>query len=101
MSASSEAGRPEARAETPSGVRLSVVLPADLHARPAGAVARRAAGLPGGVYVEAAGRSADAASVLALMALGARAGETVHVRAEGAGAEAAAAAVAELLAAAE
>lgn len=79
-----------------------VVLPVDLHARPAGQVTRAAAAHEAGIWLSVDGRpEVDARSVLAVMALGAVAGERVHVRAAGADADAAAQAVASVLAAAE
>jgi phosphotransferase system HPr (HPr) family protein len=66
-----------------------VVLPADLHARPAGDVTRAAALHDASVRLVVGDREADASSVLAVMGLGATAGQTVSVRGEGAGAQAA------------
>ena len=79
----------------------SVRLPVDLHARPAGQVTRTAASFDARVWLSVADREVDARSVLAVMGLGARAGETVMVRAEGAHAAAVVAAVADVLAVAE
>ncbi|GAA2631248.1 hypothetical protein GCM10010399_74210 [Dactylosporangium fulvum] len=76
---------------------LSVVLPADLHARPAGALVRAAAGFTSTVEVVFDGKQANARSVLAVMGLGARAGATVVVRATGADAAEAARAAASIL----
>lgn len=76
---------------------IEVVLPAALHARPAGAVVRAAAAHPCTVEVRVDGRSADARSALRLMSLGAAAGATVTVHAGGDGARAAAEAVAAVL----
>jgi phosphocarrier protein HPr len=76
---------------------VAVVLPAALHARPAGAVVRTAATFTATVEVLHDGRSANARSALRLMSLGAAAGTTVIVHAEGDDAPAAAAAVAEVL----
>jgi phosphotransferase system HPr (HPr) family protein len=80
---------------------VAVVLPADLHARPAGLLARTAAGFISTLHIDHAGRTATPASVLSVMALGATAGSTVTVRAEGPDAQAAAAALAGVLAAAQ
>jgi phosphotransferase system HPr (HPr) family protein len=78
------------------------VLPADLHARPAGRLATTVGRLKGvTARLEHRGRSAGAASVLALMALGARAGDAVDLIVEGPGAEEAATALARVLAEAE
>jgi phosphocarrier protein HPr len=79
----------------------SVVIPADLHARPAGALVRAAAAFASTVEVIFNGKQASARSVLAIMALGARAGSTVVVRAAGDDADAAAAAVVAVLSASE
>lgn len=79
-----------------------VVLPADLHARPAGQVTRAAGRHDATVWLSVADRDeVDARSVLAVMGLGAVAGQSVRVRGEGADATAAVAAVASALAAAE
>jgi phosphotransferase system HPr (HPr) family protein len=90
MSASPEQG----------GTTVQVLLGADLHARPAGQVAQLAAKFEAAVSLTADGRSADTRSVLAVMGLGARAGETVTVWAEGPDAAQAAAAIAQVLTAA-
>ncbi|MYX99475.1 HPr family phosphocarrier protein [Streptomyces sp. SID486] len=80
---------------------MTVVLPADLHARPAGRVATAAPRFASTVRLAYEGRTAAATSVLALMALGATAGGTVELTAEGPDAPQAAAALAAILAAAE
>jgi phosphotransferase system HPr (HPr) family protein len=85
-----------------SEATIEVVLPADLHARPAGQVTRAAAAYDASTWLSTAGRpEVDARSVLAVMGLGAVAGERVLVRAEGPQAADAVAAVAGVLAAAE
>ena len=85
-----------------SEVAGDVVLPADLHARPAGQVTRAVASLDAAVHLSTTGRpEVDARSVLAVMGLGAVAGETVRVRASGRDAAAAVTAVTAVLAAAE
>ncbi|MEU7874227.1 HPr family phosphocarrier protein [Dactylosporangium sp. NPDC049140] len=61
----------------------SVVLPEDLHARPAGALVRVAARFRSTVEVVFGEKIANARSVLAVMALNATAGSTVLVRADG------------------
>ncbi len=80
---------------------LPVVLPAHLHARPAGALVRAAAGFASTVEIVYGEKTANARGVLGVMGLGALAGETVLVRATGDDAEAAAKAVAEVLRTAE
>jgi phosphotransferase system HPr (HPr) family protein len=88
-------------ATTSSRHETAVVLPADLHARPAGQLARAAAGFTGAVQLEHNGRTVNPSGVLAVMGLGATAGSTVTVRAEGHDAEQAVAALAQILATAE
>jgi phosphotransferase system HPr (HPr) family protein len=83
-------------------VVAEVVLPADLHARPAGQVTRAVGALDAVVHLSAGdGPEVDARSVLAVMGLGAVAGSTVRVRASGNDASAAVTAVSAVLAAAE
>jgi phosphotransferase system HPr (HPr) family protein len=79
---------------------VSVVLTVDLHARPAGQVTRAVSGYDAQVRLVVDDRVADARSVLAVMGLGAVAGQTVTVTGEGSQAEAAVDAVAEVLKAA-
>ncbi|ASO19025.1 PTS hybrid protein [Actinoalloteichus hoggarensis] len=69
----------------PDGGAVEVELRNDvgLHARPAALLARRVAGLDARVTVRYGEREADAASVLALMGLGAGGGATVRVSAVG------------------
>lgn len=92
MSASSDPAGP-----LPVDAVRTMVIPVDLHARPAGRLARAAAGFAATTTVLAGDRSADARSVLAVMALGATAGTPVTVRATGPDATAAADALATLL----
>lgn len=79
----------------------TVVLPADLHARPAGALVRAAAGFTSTVEIAVNGKQASARSVLGVMGLNARAGTPVLVRATGTDAEDAVAALVALLSAYE
>ncbi|MFI5907343.1 HPr family phosphocarrier protein [Dactylosporangium sp. NPDC051541] len=60
-----------------------MVLPEDLHARPAGALVRAAARFGSTVEVVFGSKRANARSVLAVMALNATKGSTVVVRADG------------------
>jgi phosphocarrier protein HPr len=76
----------------------SVVLPVDLHARPAGRFSQEAARHAAQVTVAAGEKEVDARSVLLVMALGATAGTEVTIRATGDDADQAADALAELLA---
>ena len=78
-----------------------VVLAADLHARPAGQVSQLAVGFDAEVELVAGARTARAASVLAVMGLGAQAGQHIEVRASGTDAAQAASAVAAVLGAVE
>ncbi|MEU8135670.1 HPr family phosphocarrier protein [Streptodolium elevatio] len=93
-----EAGRETAAAPGQAGTAAGtgageyaedVVLGADLHMRPAGAVVRTAARYVADVELVACGRVARASSVLEIMGLGARAGTPVTVRGRGTDAEAA------------
>jgi phosphocarrier protein HPr len=86
----------------PGSFEQTVVLPKPLHARPAGQVAQAAAGFAD-TTIELAvnGRSADARSILAVMALGAVAGTAVRVRASGPDPAGAAAAIVAILIATE
>jgi len=81
----------------PPSSEALVQLPPDvaLHARPAGALVRAAMRFAARVTItlESSGRSADARSVLNVMALGATAGATVRLRADGDDAAAAIAAL--------
>jgi phosphotransferase system HPr (HPr) family protein len=62
-----------------------VTLPADvdLHARPAADFVRAAMQFSSDVWVSAGDREANAKSLLAILALGARRGTVLHLRAEG------------------
>jgi phosphotransferase system HPr (HPr) family protein len=88
-------------AATADSRTIAVVLPAHLHARPAGRLAQAAARFSSSVELEHAGRTVNPAGILAVMGLGAVAGTTVTIRASGEDADDAAAALAEILATAE
>ncbi|MCZ0988695.1 HPr family phosphocarrier protein [Streptomyces diastatochromogenes] len=90
-----------ATAATAPTHETAVVLPANLHARPAGQLARAAADFTSAIQLEYADRTVNPTGVLAVMGLGATAGSTVTVRAEGDDAEQAVTALAQILAAAE
>ncbi len=75
---------------------LVVTLSQGLHARPAALLARRAKGTATLITLRAHGRATDARSVVGIMALGVRHGDELLIQADG---EAAAGAVAEMLAA--
>ena len=79
----------------------AVVLPAHLHARPAGQLARAAATFTSAIQLEHGDRTVNPTGVLAVMGLGATLGSTVTVRAEGPDAEQAVETLAQILAAAE
>jgi phosphotransferase system HPr (HPr) family protein len=81
-----------------SSTELVVTLPADLHARPAGRLARAAAGFHSAVTISVGDRSADARSVLMVMALGATRNSDVTIVAVGEDADAAVAALGQILA---
>lgn len=82
-------------------VALDVVLPANLHARPAGRLAQEAARYASEVRLEYAGKSINPSGVLAVMSLGAKLGSTLTVHADGPDADAAVKALAAILAEAE
>ncbi|MBV1855065.1 HPr family phosphocarrier protein [Catellatospora tritici] len=77
----------------PESCEAEVVLPAHLHARPAGQVVTVAARFGSDVEIVFNGRTASARGILGLLGLGATAGQTVTVRATGDDAPAALAAV--------
>lgn len=63
--------------------------PMGLHMRPAGVMAKRLAGTPCSVVIRCGTRSADAKSILNVMALAAKCGEAVTVEVCGEGQDAA------------
>jgi phosphocarrier protein HPr len=77
-----------------------VVLPAAvaLHARPAGAFVRAAAGFSAAISVEANGRQANGKSILEILGLGADGGAELTISASGDDAAAAVAELAQLVA---
>ena len=79
----------------------NVVLPAHLHARPAGALVRATAPFDAVIEICYGERTANARGVLGVLALGAPAGSTVVIRASGPDAEAALKAAVHVLAAME
>lgn len=82
-------------------VALTVTLPANLHARPAGKLAQTAARFNSAIRLDYAGKLVNPKGVLAVMSLGATAGTSVTLRAEGDDAEQAVQALADVLANAE
>jgi phosphocarrier protein HPr len=81
----------------PESCEASVILSGDLHARPAGMLAIAAARFASVIEVSAGGGQADAKSVLSVMGIGATSGQRVTVRATGADASDAVAALIEIL----
>jgi phosphocarrier protein HPr len=69
----------------PPSCEVTVGLPADvaLHARPAAEFVRTAMGFTADLSVAANGRTADAKSLLAVLALGATGGTELRLRADG------------------
>ena len=74
-----------------------VVLPADLHARPAGKLAMAVTRFASEISIEFAGKAINPRGVLAVMGLGATKGSEVIIRANGTDAPDATAALADLL----
>jgi phosphocarrier protein FPr/phosphocarrier protein len=93
--AAARTGAREARSRT-----VRVALEHGIHARPAAQLAAAIAGLEAEVSLLAAGRQADARSVVALMTLGVRGGGQVEIRAAGPDAPAAIEAIEAVLSAA-
>jgi phosphocarrier protein HPr len=79
---------------------VAIVLPdgVDLHARPAGVFVKTAMRFSARIVVAHNGKTADAKSILAVLALGATGGTTLRLHAEGDDADAALQALAESLA---
>jgi phosphotransferase system HPr (HPr) family protein len=69
----------------PTSSETLVALPdaVDLHARPAAEFVRTAARFGSSITVSANGRDADAKSILAILALGAKGGTTLRLSADG------------------
>jgi phosphocarrier protein HPr len=69
----------------PPSSEITATLPADvdLHARPAAQFVRTALGFRARIEVLAGERAADAKSLLSVLALGAKAGTTLRLRADG------------------
>ncbi|HEX5087275.1 MAG TPA: HPr family phosphocarrier protein [Nocardioides sp.] len=80
-----------------TSVRLTLINPLGLHARPAAQIATAVGSLAATVAVEAGGRRADATSSLELLTLGAGQGAEITVTATGADAVRAIDAVRELV----
>jgi phosphocarrier protein HPr len=82
----------------PASSEASVVLPAHLHARPAGQIVQAAARFTSDIQISCGDRTVNARGLLAVMALGATAGTTVVLRATGEDADEAVSALAAVLA---
>jgi phosphotransferase system HPr (HPr) family protein len=91
---------PSSEAPT-SSATATVTLPAHLHARPAGKLARTAARFTSRITIEHAGKTINPTGVLAVMGLGATAGTTITITADGPDAESAVRCLADVLATAE
>ncbi|MHA6800965.1 dihydroxyacetone kinase phosphoryl donor subunit DhaM [Bounagaea algeriensis] len=87
---------PQAAAEQPLERDLALRNEVGLHARPAALLARCLAGLQAEVHVALGQQQANAGSVLEVMGLGARKGDTVRLRGEGPDAQLALDRIAEL-----
>lgn len=85
---------------TSCSANTEVALPADvdLHARPAADFVRAAMRFPAEIWLGAGEREVNAKSLLSILALGARRGSTLSLRAEGDEAAAAVEALAETIA---
>lgn len=84
-----------------AGASAAVILPAHLHARPAGKLVTTAAGFQADIEIVYGGKAVNARGVLAVLSLGATAGTTVVVRATGPDADDAVTALAAVLVEAE
>lgn len=76
---------------------VAVTLAADLHARPAGALAQAAARFESAISLVFGDRAINPTGILSVMSLGATAGSVVTIRAEGPDAGQAVRALAEVL----
>ena len=76
----------------------TVVLPAHLHARPAGTLAKAAARFQSTIEIAHDGKSANPTGILAILGLGATAGTTITIRAHGTDAQHAVTELTDLLA---
>ncbi|MFB9299021.1 dihydroxyacetone kinase phosphoryl donor subunit DhaM [Kibdelosporangium philippinense] len=83
MTAAVSAGAPDEVVDAGTGTEFLLTNKVGLHARPAGLLARTVAELDAQVTVRFGEKQANAASVLALMSLGAQGGDTVVVSATG------------------
>jgi phosphotransferase system HPr (HPr) family protein len=72
-----------ASSETTSETEARLPAAVDLHARPAADFVRAAMGFEADLWVKHDGREANAKSLMAVLALGAKGGATLKLRAEG------------------
>jgi phosphotransferase system HPr (HPr) family protein len=106
MSSNSDLPTPERLLDAAGGpastsAAVTITLPANLHARPAGRLAQAAARFDSTIRIEYDGRIINPTGVLAVMALGAPAGATITLAAYGPDAMAAVNSMANILANAE
>lgn len=78
-------------------VSLTLTNPTGLHARPASLFVQTAGRFQSNIQVRSRGRQTDATSLLGILSLGARQNDTITIRASGSDAEAALAALSELV----
>ncbi len=71
--------------------------PQGIHARPAGILVKEAAKYQSAITLEKDGKTGDAKRIFAVMGLGAKCGQTLNVKVEGADEDEAAAAIEEFL----
>ena len=94
---------PAASAQAPAAntleMQLTLTNPAGLHARPASLFVQTAARFQSMIQVLLRGKQANAASIMAILSLGVRQGDTINVRASGDDAQAALNALSELVSA--
>lgn len=91
----------EASTPTEASVEITILNPAGLHARPAALVVERAKALQSEVTIATNGKTANAKSILSVLALGATTGNKATVTAVGVDAEEAIAQVVEIMTATE
>lgn len=80
---------------------LTILNPAGLHARPAALVVERAKAMSSSIKISLNGKTADAKSILSVLALGATTGDVLSITASGDDAEEAIARIAEIVTATE
>jgi phosphotransferase system HPr (HPr) family protein len=80
---SSEAGNPRTGEATRAEATVELPANVDLHARPAADFVRTAMGFSSTLTVASGDREADAKSLLAILALGAKRGTTLRLTADG------------------